>query len=253
MLTAGFMLQVYRHSSPMLLTKSPNYFTKSGSRVFGFGLDGSVRSDGRSYFRGMQKLSLLFLVALLAGSFGSQAQVAASFTVSHMGLAPSSEATVNIGDTVLFIYGSGGPHPMTSGHNQTPSPTFFPTVTVTSGEPEATATFDEAGVYYFHCGTNPNNSNNWGTLTVVDPNNPNAVSEEAASAWTLQTNVVRNEVVLNGQNWPEEVVLFSMSGQAIQRWNPALSGGVLSVAGLPQGTYVLRGNEGGAKTLWIQQ
>lgn len=98
----------------------------------------------------MQKPSLLFLVVLLAGSFGSQAQVAASFTVSHTGLAPSSEATVNIGDTVLFIYGSGGPHPMTSGHNQTPSPTFFPTVTVTSGAPEATATFDESGVHYLH-------------------------------------------------------------------------------------------------------
>lgn len=118
--------------------------------MFGFGLDGSAWGDGRLYFRGVHKLSLLFVVAFLTGSFGSRAQVAASLTVSHTGLVLSSEATVNIGDAVLFIYGSAGLHPMTSGHSQTPSPTFFPTVTVTSCAPEATATFDEAGEYYLN-------------------------------------------------------------------------------------------------------
>jgi plastocyanin len=191
------------------------------------------------------------LVFCASASF-AQAQIAASFTVSHSGLAPSPEATVNVGDTVKFIYGGGGPHPMTSGHNQTPSPTFFPTVTVTSGSPEATTTLEEPGVYYFHCGTNPGNSNNWGTLTVVDPNNPTSISNPHVPTWALQSNLVRNEVVLTGEGWPDEVVLYGMTGQVVNAWNPSSCQGILSVGGLSQGLYVLAGKDGTAWTLWIQ-
>ena len=42
MLTTGFMVQIYLHSLPMDFTKSPNHFTKSGLRVFGFCPAGST-------------------------------------------------------------------------------------------------------------------------------------------------------------------------------------------------------------------
>lgn len=192
------------------------------------------------------------LAAFGLSSLTAQGQIAASFNVSHAGLQPSAEATVNIGDTVKFIHGGGGPHPMTSGHNQTPSPTFFPTVTVTIGAPEATFTLNEAGVYYFHCGTNPMNSNNWGTLTVVDPNNPTRVDETPSASWNLQSNLVQGEVTLQGERLPMEVVLYSIAGQEVKRWNPSQSQGVLSVAGLPQGLYVICGDNASTWPLWIQ-
>lgn len=204
------------------------------------------------YLAVMIPLRIALIAAVGLCTVTAQAQIAASFTVSHMGLQPSDEATVNVGDTVKFIYGGGGPHPMTSGHNQTPSPTFFPTVTVTSGAPEATFTLDEPGVYFFHCGTNPMNANNWGTLTVVDPNNPSMVDETSAPAWTLQSNSVRGTVTLLGARLPSEAVLFSRTGQEMKRWNPAETQGVLSVAGLPQGLYVICGDNALSWPLWIQ-
>lgn len=186
------------------------------------------------------------------GMATAEAQIAASFTISHAGLQPSSEATVNVGDTVKFIHGGGGPHPMTSGHNQTPSPTFFPTVSVTIGAPEATFALEEAGVYFFHCGTNPMNSNNWGTLTVVDPNNPTSINESQASSWGLESNVIRGEVVLKGEELPSQMSLYGLNGQLVERWNPRMSNGVLNVVGLPQGLYVICGDDGKSSTLWIQ-
>lgn len=141
---------------------------------------------------------------------------------------------------------------MTSGHNQTPSPTFFPTVSVTIGAPEATFALDEPGVYYFHCGTNPMNSSNWGTLTVLDPNTPTRVNEASVPSWSLQSNLVQGVVTLVGEPLPKEVALFNMAGREVHRWNPSLTKGVLSVAGLTQGVYVLRDDNFTAWPLWIQ-
>ena len=204
------------------------------------------------YLALMTRLCIATIAAFGLSTIAAQAQIAASFTVSHMGLQPSAEATVNVGDTVKFIYGGGGPHPMTSGHNSTASPTFFPTVTVTSGAPEATFTLEEAGVYFFHCGTNPMNANNWGTLTVVDPNNPTRVDESSAPAWTLQSNSVRGTVTLQGEHLPSEVVLYNNTGQEVRRWNPSLTQGELSVEGLSQGLYVICGDNNLTWSLWIQ-
>lgn len=110
------------------------------------------------------KTLFTLLAALLATSLGAQN---ASFTVMHAPLSPNDTAWVAVGDTIKFIYGGGGPHPMTSGHGTfAPSPVFFPTVTVTLANPTANCVLDSVGVYLFHCGTNPGNTNNWGTIVV---------------------------------------------------------------------------------------
>lgn len=93
-----------------------------------------------------------------------------SMTISHSGLAPESEITVQPGEEIEFIYGTGGPHPMTEGwqSGETSTPIPFETVTVTSSIPSAIFTLETPGTYYFHCGTNPGNSVNWGKINVVD-------------------------------------------------------------------------------------
>ena len=51
----------------------------------------------------MKTNALLVAVACLFAVTTRHAQIAASFTVSHAGLMPSPEATVNVGDTIQFI------------------------------------------------------------------------------------------------------------------------------------------------------
>jgi len=190
-------------------------------------------------------------LTLAAAPLLGWSQVAASFTVQHSGLAPSDEATVNVGDTIQFIYGGGGPHPMTSGHGTgIESPTFFPTVTVTAGSPEAFCTLEEPGVYYFHCGTNPGNSNNWGTLNVVDPTS--GIGERLAATWAPSWNVSLRQISLNGTSLPNQVALVDMSGKLAQSWSIAGSNATLQVADLPAGMYILRGDDGVNVTLWLQ-
>jgi plastocyanin len=90
-----------------------------------------------------------------------------SMTIQHTGLAPNDTLWVMPGDSIDFIYGGGGNHPMTSGQGANPSPVFFPTVTVNSTTTMATFALNTIGTYIFHCGTNPGNTNNWGTIIVM--------------------------------------------------------------------------------------
>jgi len=206
---------------------------------------------GTWYLGGMNHSKMILGLALAAAPVLGLSQIAASFTVQHAGLAPSAEATVNVGDTIQFLYGSGGPHPMTSGHGTgIASPTFFPTVTVTSAIPEAFCTLDEPGVYFFHCGTNPSNANNWGTLNVVDPTS--GVGERPAATWTPSWNASLRQISLNGKRLPRQVALVDMSGKLAHSWNLAGANATLQIADLPAGMYILRGDDGVNATLWLQ-
>lgn len=113
----------------------------------------------------MRFRSIAFVALVLFQTAALRAQNP-TMTISHAGLSPSSTLTVESGQEITFIYGGGGPHPMTSGQGSTPSPIFFPTVTVNSSHPSATFTLVETGTYLFHCATNPGNTNNWGTIYV---------------------------------------------------------------------------------------
>ena len=110
------------------------------------------------------KKAELMIVFMLSGLFAQDAYM----NISHQGIQPSSTLTVESGQEITFEYGGGGPHPMTSGQGSTESPIFFPTVTVTSSDPIELFSLMEVGTYLFHCGTNPGNSSNWGTIIVEE-------------------------------------------------------------------------------------
>ena len=86
------------------------------------------------------KTITLFIIAISTSllSFGQNP----SMTISHTGLAPYDTLTVYAGDSIDFIYGGGGSHPMTEGwqSGQSSSPISFPTQTVTSSIPSVTKT-----------------------------------------------------------------------------------------------------------------
>ena len=193
-------------------------------------------------------VSRLLFLAIFGGLASSiSAQIAASFTVSHAGLSPSAEATVAIGDTIQFIYGSGGPHPMTSGHGlNIESPVFFPTVTVTASIPEAFCTLTEPGTYFFHCGSNPANSVNWGTIEVLEPN---GIAESRDPAWTFLWDPADRSISLAGEALPESYVLMNASGAVVQTWTSVNSGATIEVTELPAGMYFLSGDKGWARKI----
>ncbi|MBC8310728.1 MAG: T9SS type A sorting domain-containing protein [Candidatus Marinimicrobia bacterium] len=99
-------------------------------------------------------ISIIFTFSIL---------ISQSMTLSHSGITPSSTLVVESGENITFIYGSGGSHPMTSDND---SPVYFPTVTVSSGNPTAVFSLTAVGTYTFHCATNPGNSSLHGTIIV---------------------------------------------------------------------------------------
>lgn len=112
----------------------------------------------------MKKIFYTIALILLSTMYAQDAYM----HLSHSGISPSSTLTVIPNQEITFEHGGGGPHPMTSGQGNTESPVFFPTVTVTSGNPITVFSLTEIGTYIFHCATNPGNQNLWGTIIVEE-------------------------------------------------------------------------------------
>ena len=119
-------------------------------------------------------IKTLFTIALALVSTLTFAQNQ-SMSFSHFNGASPNELTVAPGEEIDFYWAGGQTHPMTegwqTGEDSTPIP--FQTVTVTSANTETANnpvnfTLDEAGTYYFHCGTNPGNTGLWASIIVKE-------------------------------------------------------------------------------------
>lgn len=157
----------------------------------------------------MKKILFAAIVStLLNAAFAQQ-----SITISHQGLSPNDTLIVNINEEIAFIYGGGGPHPMTSGHGQQASPVFFPTVTVNAGMPSAVFSLSTPGSYWFHCGTNPGNSNNWGVIIVEDQANLNQFIEGN----DVQINFLNGLLTINTSLDAYEIEICNSLGEIVYR------------------------------------
>jgi plastocyanin len=187
----------------------------------------------------------LFAVALLAMTGTAQAQIQ-SMTVAHSGLAPNDTLWAAPGDSIKFIYGGGGPHPMTSGHGGNPSPVFFPTVTVTSSTPNAYFTLTTPGIYWFHCGTNPANSANWGTIFIQG----GVGWEEGERPFDVQ-NPATSELVVQIQTPSATFRLVGMNGAEVRYFSTNTRESRFSLLGVPPGTYALWMSDG--SRYWVEK
>jgi len=179
----------------------------------------------------MKSLYSSLFVVLFA--LAAQAQYP-SMTIQHSGLTPNDTLWVAPGDTIQFIYGGGGPHPMTSGHGSKASPVFFPTVTVTSSSTTALFTLDTVGTYLFHCGTNPSNSNNWGTIIITE----SASLIEKHAKVRFYPNPGRNSIRLDAP-FPVEWGLLDMTGQWVLPARTSPSNPPRPIEHLPAGAYLI--------------
>jgi len=179
----------------------------------------------------MKKITFITVIILTSiFSFGQNP----SMTISHTGLSPSSTLTVFAGEEIDFIYGGGGPHPMTEGwqSGESSTPFEFVTQTVTSSNPLVTFTLEE-GIYYFHCGTNPGNSNNWGMITVLS-NSTTGVEETKIPEYKIYPNPTTDILSINGLAGTVEI--FNLSGKQIMKSKSAIT----DISNLPKGTYIVK-------------
>jgi len=173
-------------------------------------------------------ITAILLISIL--SFGQNP----SMTISHSGLSPSSTLTVFAGEEIDFIYGGGGSHPMTEGwqSGESSSPIEFVTQTVTSAIPMVTFTLEE-GTYYFHCGTNPGNSNNWGMITVI-PNSSTGVNDAKIAKYKIYPNPSADILTIEGLIGFAEI--FSLNGKKVMDFNTE----IIDISNLSKGTYIVK-------------
>jgi len=158
-----------------------------------------------------------------------------SMTIAHTGLSPESVLTVNVGEEIDFFYGSGGSHPMTEGWNTGETSVVpFETQTVTSVISSVTFSLETPGTYYFHCGTNPMNQGNWGSIIVVDPSigvNDLSVGTETFTVYPNPTNQI---ITIDGFYGTAEI--FNIVGEKVMD----VRNKVTSITRLPNGVYIIK-------------
>jgi len=177
----------------------------------------------------MKKLLLVpaLLVSLLS--------ISQTVSISHQGLSPSDEMTVHVGETITFNYGGGGNHPMKEGWNsgEVSTPAVFATQTVSSSIPSVTFTIDVAGIYYYHCDTNPGNQANWGKITVLAAEGTNGVEEEEIETVSLFPNPATN--VLNISGIVTKAIIYNSIGEKVLETTESS----VNIEDLPNGVYIV--------------
>jgi plastocyanin len=178
-------------------------------------------------------------ILTLSLAFVSTFAIGQSMTISHTGIAtvPSStdkSLSVNVGDDITFIYGGGGSHPMTEGwqDGSTSTPVPFVTQTVTSSIPTVTFQINTAGIYKFHCGASPGNSNNWGTIYVAD--GTTSVETENNNPISVFPNPVRDKLTVKGLT--ESALIYGLNGNKVMY----VTNGTFNVSDLAKGTYIVK-------------
>ena len=176
----------------------------------------------------------LFLFTLLLSFTAFLKAQNPSMTIAHSGLTPFDELTVYVGDSIDFFHGGGGPHPMTEGWQtgQTSTPVPFTTQTVTSGNPTVTFAINTPGIYYFHCGTNPSNSNNWGMITVLD-SMATGIQDLESPFYSVYPNPVSDILTIEGLAGP--VSIFDLKGKKVITINESQT----DIGHLPSGIYFI--------------
>jgi hypothetical protein len=181
------------------------------------------------------KKTILTLVLAFVSIFA----IGQTMTISHTGIStvPSStdkSLSVNVGDDITFIYGGGGSHPMTEGwqDGSASTPVSFVTQTVTSSIPTVTFQINTAGIYKFHCGTSPGNSNNWGTIYVADG------TTSAATVYNNPISVFPNPArnILTVKGLTESAAIYRLNGNKVMY----VINGTFNVSDLAKGTYIVK-------------
>jgi plastocyanin len=194
-------------------------------------------------------IQTLFTIALALVSTLTFAQNQ-SMSFSHFNGASPNELTVAPGEEIDFYWAGGQTHPMTegwqTGEDSTPIP--FQTVTVTSANTETannpvSFTLDEAGTYYFHCGTNPGNTGLWASIIVKESGV--GIEESESMIIGVYPNPAYDFLTING--FIGEASVYDMAGKLIL----IVTSPIVDITTLTKGIYILENQ--GEKTQFIKE
>jgi|TARA_B110000908_G_C10252845_1_gene453304 plastocyanin len=194
-------------------------------------------------------IKTLFTIALALVSTLTFAQNQ-SMSFSHFNGASPNELTVAPGEEIDFYWAGGQTHPMTegwqTGEDSTPIP--FQTVTVTSANTETannpvSFTLDEAGTYYFHCGTNPGNTGLWASIIVKESGV--GIEESESMIIGVYPNPAYDFLTING--FIGEASVYDMAGKLIL----IVTSPIVDITTLTKGIYILENQ--GEKTQFIKE
>lgn len=199
-------------------------------------------------------MKTLIILGIALFQFNTSSAQNQSMTFAHTGITPNDTLWVVPGESIDFIYGSGGNHPMTSGQGATVSPVFFPTVTVSSTVPMETFSLTTIGTYIFHCGTNPSNTNLWGTI-IVDPLN-SIIEKGSPSSINVYPNPATEKITLIGlESNNGEYIISDAQGTVVLRGTVSAFETEVDISILKRGQYILSFETEGSlsSTLFIKQ
>ncbi|MDB4089422.1 T9SS type A sorting domain-containing protein [Flavobacteriales bacterium] len=182
----------------------------------------------------MKTTTISIIVILILTSFLSFGQNP-SMTISHAGISPNTSLTVSAGDSIDFIYGGGGTHPMTEGWQtgETSTPINFVTRTVSSSVLSLTFVMGIPGTYYFHCGSNPTNSANWGKIIVLDSTST-GIPEVQMVHYAIYPNPATDILTIEGLKNTGEI--YNLIGKKVMDINSP----TINVKALPKGKYIVK-------------
>lgn len=160
-----------------------------------------------------------------------------SMTIAHTGISSNDTLWVSSGEQIDFLYGSGGTHPMTSGQGATSSPVFFPTITVSSSIPLVTFSLTTEGTYIFHCGTNPGNTDNWGTIIVSATN---SIDEGSMNpSFKLFPNPTAEKITIEFESQEiGEYSIFDQKGKIVQSGFVSNNHNQVAISTLETGQFI---------------
>lgn len=173
-----------------------------------------------------------------------------SMSFSHFDGASPNELTVAPGEEIDFYWAGGQTHPMTegwqTGENSNPLP--FQTITVTSSNSlsannPVSFSLDQAGTYYFHCGTNPGNTGLWASIIVKESGV--GIEESEAINFGVYPNPAFN--MLNIKGFTGEALIYNLAGKRILK----VTTQIVDISKLTKGVYII--NNQGVKTKFIKE
>lgn len=180
----------------------------------------------------------LLSLSLLCGMYAASNATIVMITASDFQFAPNSGVTINVGDTVMFMW-SNGDHTATSVNIPAGAATFDAPLTSTNTSFMYVPTV--AGNYTYTC--TPHIAMGMNGQFMVNPST--GVAKVAASLFSMYPNPAATTLHVSlktGQT--ANAMLYDMAGRTILTQSIAGSAAI-NVANLPNGTYFLRLEQNG--------
>jgi len=185
----------------------------------------------------MKKITLLLLTVLASSMVTAQT----TFDISWLQGTEEATVTIEIGDTVTWIWDNGAPHNVTSDDPDAPEDLGSDTVTMEGFE--YSFTFTNMAEIDYLCSVHPGSM--FGTITVSEPL---SVADKFATNVSFYPNPVRDVLTINSLFKLDAYTIYSLDGKKVAQGAATGNISEVSMADLAKGLYMVTVNSGSMST-----